>query len=88
MKIVAIGCEHSASQIKLRVPAGNLSCIQCGLIQVILSPSQAAKVRRHCHCMQTKVYVGRLNNKPCSFITVDPSKVDLRGEVINSWVIG
>jgi hypothetical protein len=88
MKIVTIGCEHSASPIKLRVPAGNLSCIQCGLIQVILSPSQAAKIRRHCHCMHAQVNLGRLNDQPSFFITVDPSHVDLRGEPIGTWLIG
>jgi hypothetical protein len=87
MKIVTIGCEHNASQIKLRIPAGNLCCIQCGLIQVILSLSQAAKIRRHCHCMKAQLYFGRLNDKPCSFITVDPSLVDLRGEIM-TWSIG
>jgi hypothetical protein len=88
MKIVTIGCEHNTAQIKLRISESNLCCIQCGLIQIIMSSSQAARVRCHCHCMSTQLYYDRRNDKPLAFMTVDPSQVDLRGEYIQTWSIG
>jgi hypothetical protein len=88
MNAVTIRCEHTAKDIHLRVSQSNMCCIQCGLIQIVLSPTQAARVRHFCHCMPAKLQYEGQNNQGRATMTVDPSQVDLRGKRIGSWLIG
>jgi hypothetical protein len=88
MKTVTVCCQHESTNIRLRVSERNICCIQCGLIQITLSPAQAARVRRHCHCMSAKLYNARQNNQDRAIMTIDPSQLDLGGELINTWLIG
>jgi hypothetical protein len=88
MKTVTIHCEHTTPDIHLHISEGNICCIQCGLIQIILSRAQAARVRRHCRCMIPQLQYESTDNRGRAVMTVDPSFLDLRGEYIASWSIG
>jgi hypothetical protein len=88
MKIVTIRCEHTPKTIRLRVPETKLRCIQCGLIQINLSAAQALRVHRFCHCMPPQMDCENPNRKDRTVIAVDPSQVDMKGEFLNSWLIG
>jgi hypothetical protein len=86
MKTVTIRCEHATGDLQLHVAEENMCCIQCGLIQVLLSREQAARVRNHCDCMhanlQNEDAEGRMT------MSIDPSQLDLGGESIAAWRIG
>jgi hypothetical protein len=84
-KTVTIHCEHRAAGIRLNLVESNICCIQCGLIQVVLSRSQATRVRRYCHCMLSKLREGQ-DNRGRAVMTIDPSQLDLRGQPIASWL--
>jgi hypothetical protein len=88
MKIVTIHCEHATPDIRLRISGKNIWCIQCGLIQIVLSHKQAARVRRHCDCMPNKLEFEHPNSQGRAYMTVDPTQVDLGGEITGSWLIG
>jgi hypothetical protein len=87
-KTVTIHCEHKTAGIHLSVAESNICCIQCGLIQVVLSRSQASRVRRYCYCMLSKLYYEGRDNRDRAVMTIDPSQLDLRGQPIASWLIG
>ena len=88
MKIVTIRCEHSINDLHLHMSENKMWCIQCGLIQILLSPAQAARVRRHCHCMQPQLKYERQNNQGQVYMTIDPSQIDLKGQFLSAWLIG
>ena len=88
MKNVFISCEHIPASINLRISENNLCCIQCGLIQIALSPMQAAKVSRHCHCMLAKLQNGQHHGRNRVTMTIDPSQLDLRGEYVTIQPVG
>jgi hypothetical protein len=90
MKTVTIRCEHIDTDIRLRISENNVCCIQCGLIQIVLSRSQAARVHRHCHChsMMPTLPNNYERNRGQAIMTVDPSQLDLGGKYIASWRIG
>jgi hypothetical protein len=85
---VIIGCEHIASDIRLRISENDICCIQCGLIQIRLSRNQANRVFRHCHCMPSNLYFENPNKQGRATMTIDPSQLDLKGKVVGSWLIG
>jgi hypothetical protein len=87
-KAVTVRCEHTPRQTHLRVAESNICCIQCGLIQLTLSASQAARVSRHCHCMPPNLYFGAPLTNGRATMTIDPSQLDLKGEAISAWLIG
>ncbi len=88
MKTVTIRCEHSTVDLHLRISESNLCFIQCGLVQIVLSRAQAARVRRHCHCMPDKLQYEREQDMGRAIMTIDPSHLDLRGEFISSLSFG
>jgi hypothetical protein len=88
MKVVSIRCEHVDTVIKLRIPEQRMCCIQCGLIQVVLSRAQADRVHRLCHCMPAKLHYEHEGDQSRAVMTIDPSQLDLGGKYINSWLIG
>jgi len=87
MKTVTIRCEHTTDVFQIQASESDMPCIQCGLIQIALNPSQAVMVRNHCRCMPDTLFEDP-NNRSRVYITVDPSQVDLGGESISSWLIG
>lgn len=88
MKSLIIHCEHVATDIRLRIPEQKIFCIQCGLIQVDLTPYQAARVRLHCSCMHSRLEGNTRDGRGRTTITVDPSQLDLCGEAISVWNVG
>jgi hypothetical protein len=88
MKTITIHCEHVAKDIRLRIAESNMCCIQCGLIQIVLSRAQAARVRRHCFCMISVLQYESKRDQGRATMTIDPSQVDLKGEYVASWLIG
>jgi len=88
VKTITIHCEHVATNIRLRIAESNMCCIQCGLIQIVLSRRQAARVRRHCFCMMSALQYESKSDKGRATMTIDPSQLDLMGEYIASWLIG
>jgi hypothetical protein len=86
MITVNIHCEHSPTDIQLRISENNLCCIQCGLVQIALSHAQATRVRRHCHCMAPKLQEEQRQRQ--AYMTIDPSQLDLRGRCLGSWLMG
>jgi hypothetical protein len=88
MKTVTIHCEHASADIHLRISESNLCYIQCGLIQIFLSDKQAAKVRSYCQCMLSKLQYARQDIQVRTYMTVDPSQIDLGGDSIGPWLIG
>jgi hypothetical protein len=85
---VTICCEHTTAAMRLRIPEKNICCIQCGLIQIILSPAQAARVRLHCQCMLSRLQYAHPSNAGLMTMTIDPSQLDLGGKFVSSWLIG
>jgi hypothetical protein len=88
LKTVTIRCDHTPRLTRLRVAASSICCIQCGLLQLTLSPSQAAKAGGHCPCMPPNLYFGPPLTGGRATMTIDPSQLDLKGEYISTWLIG
>ena len=88
MKTVTIHCKHVATDICLRIAESNICCIQCGLIQIVLSRAQAARVRRHCFCMVSTLQYESNSHQSRATMTIDPSQLNLKGEFVASWLIG
>jgi hypothetical protein len=88
MKTVTIRCEHTDTNTHLRVSESKICFIQCGLIQIVLSHAQATKVRRHCHCMLSKLQYEQQHSQGRATMTIDPSQLDVRGEYIDTPAIG
>jgi hypothetical protein len=88
MRTITIHCKHVAKDIHLRIAESNMCCIQCGLIQIVLSRAQAARVRSHCFCMEAALQYESKSDQGRATMTIDPSQLDLKGEFVASWLIG
>jgi hypothetical protein len=85
MKTATIRCEHAPTPVHLEVSEENISYIQCQLIQLRLSPEQTKIVCSHCNCMAPKMW---FDSQGGSYITIDPSQLDLKGEFIKIQPVG
>jgi hypothetical protein len=88
MKTVTIRCEHTPTQISLQVSEEKICFIQCGLVQIVLSDEQVSLVRGHCQCMESNLRWEDRTSQGEITMTIDPSQLDLGGELIASCPIG
>jgi len=88
MKTVTIRCEHTSAETCLHISESKICFIQCGLVQIILSDAQVAEVRRHCLCMESNLRLEDRTQEGEITMTIDPSQLDLGGELITSCPIG
>jgi hypothetical protein len=88
MKTVTIRCEHASTETRLQVSGDTICFIQCGLVQIALSDAQVDQVRSHCQCMESNLRLEHRTNQGETTMTVDPSQLDLGGELITSCPIG
>jgi hypothetical protein len=88
MKTVTIRCEHTSAETHLHIPEGKICFIQCGLVQIVLNGDQVDEVRRHCRCMESNLRLQDRTSQGEVPMTIDPSQLDLGGELIASCSIG
>jgi hypothetical protein len=88
MKTVTIRCEHKSTETRLDVSGDKICFIQCGLVQIALSDAQVAQVRSHCQCMESNLRWEDRASPGEITMTIDPSQLDLGGELITSCPIG
>lgn len=85
MKTATIRCDHSSNEIRLEVDEENICYIQCQLIQIHLNPEQTKLVCSHCNCMEPQMWFGKEGE---SYITIDPSRLDLKGKNVIIQPVG
>jgi hypothetical protein len=75
MKTITICCEHT-NDIHLKVNPENIGKGQGDFMQVVLTHAQAARVRRHCHCMLPKMKYARQYDQGDAWLLIHRDQIE------------